>query len=97
MHPSYLAPFATILTGVFASVRTVAEPAITVKNGTYVGIHSSIYNQDLFLGIPYARPPIGDLRFRIPQSLNTTWTGVRPAKEYSAEVRAQNLCKQKSD
>ena len=93
MHPSYFVPLVTILTGVIASGRTTAEPTVMVKNGTYVGIHSSIYNQDFFLGIPYARPPIGDLRFRIPQSLNATWTGVRPANEYSAEVRAQNLHK----
>ena len=88
MHSSYLVPFMAILAGVSASVRTVAEPVIKVKNGSYVGVHSSIYNQDFFLGIPYARPPVGDLRFRIPQSLNTSWTGIRSAKEYPAEVRA---------
>jgi triacylglycerol lipase len=77
----------TFLTEVFASVKTAAEPVVTIKNGTYVGIYTSVYNQDLFLGIPYARPPIGNLRFRIPQSLNSTWTGVHLAKEHSAEVR----------
>jgi triacylglycerol lipase len=91
MHPYPLAPLAAILTGVFASVRAAAEPAVTVKNGTYAGIHSSIYNQDFFLGIPYARPPIGNMRFRIPQTLNATWTGVRSVKEYSPEVRSHNL------
>ncbi|KAG5335467.1 ESTF Esterase, partial [Acromyrmex heyeri] len=32
-----------------------------------------------FLGIPYALPPIGDLRFRSPQRWNHTWTKVRNA------------------
>ncbi|KYN44869.1 Esterase FE4 [Trachymyrmex septentrionalis] len=32
-----------------------------------------------FLGIPYALPPIGDLRFRSPQQWNHTWTKVRNA------------------
>ena len=34
-----------------------------------------------FKGIPYAAPPIGDLRWRSPQPVEP-WTGVRPATEY---------------
>ncbi|XP_018317059.1 esterase E4 isoform X1 [Mycetomoellerius zeteki] len=32
-----------------------------------------------FLGIPYALPPVNDLRFRSPQRWNHTWTKVRDA------------------
>ncbi|PWY79699.1 carboxylesterase [Aspergillus heteromorphus CBS 117.55] len=35
--------------------------------------------------MPYAQPPTGSLRFRPPQSLNTTWNGTRPATGYCAE------------
>ena len=58
-------------------------PSAQILNGTYTGIHSPYYNQDFYLGIPYARPPIGDLRYRVPQSLNTSWLGARNANEYS--------------
>nr|QLI62120.1 carboxylesterase 8 [Streltzoviella insularis] len=34
-----------------------------------------------FKGIPYAEPPIGDLRFKAPQPKNA-WNGVRSAKEF---------------
>jgi hypothetical protein len=30
-------------------------PVVTVKNGSYVGVHNSYYNQDFFLGVPYAQ------------------------------------------
>ncbi|KAK4234233.1 Alpha/Beta hydrolase protein [Achaetomium macrosporum] len=62
---------------------TTSPPTATLKNGTYEGIHVASYNQDLFLGIPYAQPPVGDLRFRNPQSLNTTF-GLKNATEYAA-------------
>lgn len=36
-----------------------------------------------FLGIPYAAPPTGDLRFRAPQS-PACWSGARDATEYGS-------------
>ena len=41
------------------------------------GAHSA------FLGIPYAKPPLGSLRFRAPEPPEP-WTGVRPARAWGA-------------
>jgi carboxylesterase type B len=60
-----------------------SAPTATVLNGTYEGYHLPSYSQDVFLGMPYAQTPTGDLRFRAPASLNTTWIGTRAATEYS--------------
>ncbi|KAI5236686.1 lipase 2 [Aureobasidium subglaciale] len=60
-------------------------PTVHVKNGTYTGYYAPAYGTDNFLGMPYSQPPVGDLRFRVPQSLNTTWSGSRNATEYSPE------------
>jgi len=59
------------------------KPVAHIKNGTYEGIYSPNYNQDFFLGLPYAQPPLKDLRFANPVSLNTTWAGPRDASSYS--------------
>lgn len=60
-------------------------PTVTVKNGTISGVHSSTYNQDFFLGVPYAQPPVGELRFRIPQSLNSSYSSTLEATQYAPE------------
>lgn len=60
-------------------------PTVSVKNGTVAGLHSTTYNQDLFLGVPFAQPPVGELRFRNPQSINTTFNGTIQATEYAPE------------
>jgi carboxylesterase type B len=42
---------------------------------------------DSFLGIPYAAPPVGALRWRAPQPVRR-WNGVRPATQYGARCAA---------
>ncbi|CEL07886.1 hypothetical protein ASPCAL11040 [Aspergillus calidoustus] len=61
----------------------IKSPKAHVKNGTYEGIYSAEYHQDFFLGVPFAQPPVDNLRFRLPQSLNSTWKGSKTAKDYS--------------
>ena len=61
-------------------------PTAKARNGTYQGVHSPEYDQDFFLGIPYAQPPVGDLRFKTPAPLTNTWNDLREATQYSGEV-----------
>lgn len=81
----FLGSFLSIPLGSCAVVpQEVTVPTVQVKNGTYQGVYSQDFNQDFFLGMPFAQPPVGDLRFRNPQSLNTTWTEPRNATQYSS-------------
>ena len=49
------------------------------STGTIEGIYEG--GVKVFKGIPYARPPLGDLRLRSPQPPEP-WTGVRSARGY---------------
>jgi len=62
---------------------TTAAPRVQIVNGTLEGVHSDQYNQDFFLGIRYAQPPVGELRYQVALAPNTSFDGVVDAKEYS--------------
>lgn len=67
------------------SYQADSAPSVSVKNGTYVGVYAPTYDQDFFLGMPFAQPPVGELRFQVPQPLNSSWTDSRNATQYSPE------------
>ena len=55
---------------------TAATPTVSTSVGDLHGrLRDGVHE---FLGVPYAAPPTGDLRFRAPQP-PTPWTGVRSA------------------
>jgi carboxylesterase type B len=62
-----------------------SAPTANTLNGTYYGVHNSFYNEDFFLGIPYAQPPINSLRYRPAQPLNSSWSSPNNATQYGYE------------
>ena len=57
------------------------EPIVKTKQGAVEGLHSEDGKTVIFRGVPYAQPPVGDLRFRRPQE-HEPWDGVLPCKEF---------------
>ena len=49
--------------------------------GGVSGLDTESQNIKVFKGIPYAKPPVGDLRWRPPEPPNS-WKRTRPAKEF---------------
>ena len=58
--------------------KSSPSPTAQTRHGTYQGRYLSEFNQDLFLGIPFADAP----RLDNPLPLNTTWLGNHEALEY---------------
>lgn len=55
-----------------SSISTQQAPTAEVRNGTLKGLYSPQYEQDFFLGIPYAQPPLNNLRLNAPHSFKET-------------------------
>lgn len=55
-----------------------SRPTVTVDAGTLAGTVDAASGVYVFRGVPYAAPPVGDLRWRAPAPL-VGWTGIRLA------------------
>jgi para-nitrobenzyl esterase len=82
-----------ILVGLFVSIpRTAAFAAqlqAQTENGVVEGVTELATGVTAFKGIPFATPPVGDLRWRAPLPAQK-WDGVRKADRYGAPC-VQNI------
>ena len=59
------------------------EPLVETESGSLEGLWADKdAGISVFRGIPFARPPVGELRWRPPASVES-WDGVKSAKEFS--------------
>jgi carboxylesterase type B len=61
---------------------TVPEP-VKIAAGLISGTSGAVSGIRVFKGIPFAVPPVGELRWRAPQPV-AKWTGVRSADTFGA-------------
>jgi para-nitrobenzyl esterase len=56
---------------------------IKTRNGSIQGSTNADKSVRIFKGIPFAAPPVGNLRWKAPQPINN-WTGVKQCTEFQA-------------
>ena len=77
--------FALLSVSLMTALAWGQKPVVQVEGGMIQGVPSSASEVIVFRGIPYAAPPIGDLRWKRPQPV-MKWKGVKVADTFS------NIC-----
>ena len=67
----------------FLAACTAKLPVVKVEGGLLQGVPSEDPSVIVFKGIPYAAPPVGELRLQPPQDV-IPWEGVRECSAFSA-------------
>jgi para-nitrobenzyl esterase len=63
---------------------------VKISNGTLEGVADPATGIRSFKGIPFAQPPVGDLRWKEPQPVKN-WTGVRKADHFGPKAMQKNV------
>lgn len=82
MFRSFSALLLTFLVCTGTSAAAISQ-AVQVEGGTVRGVPGREASITAFKGIPFAAPPVGDLRWREPQPV-IPWKGVREAKDFGS-------------
>ena len=84
--PRIILPAALVAALLVFSLTSAAQsapgPIAKVSGGSIQGLPAASGGA-VFKGVPFAQPPVGDLRWREPQPVKA-WAGVRPAVDYGA-------------
>jgi len=91
----------TVLAGYFdpacLSIPSSAAQGDIVDTGYAKYLGNRSYTDTIaYLGIPYAEPPIGDLRFRAPLPLNKTRVTLETGGNVVDSTKYPNFCIQES-
>ncbi len=71
----------TFLFGIALAGSANASDRVQISNGVVEGVVVQSTGVRIFKGIPFAQPPVGDLRWKPPQPVKN-WEGVRSAFEF---------------
>ena len=71
-----------------SSQQSVNNPILTIEGGQIQGVASNDPEVLVYKGVPYAAPPVGDLRWKAPQPV-VAWEGVKVADTWG-NVAMQN-------
>ena len=75
--------FIILVSSIFANAQNNSFSVQTkINNGAIEGLYDTKTGIQTYFGIPFAKPPVGDLRWRAPQPMGN-WTGVKETKKFS--------------
>ena len=83
---AYAYPALTFLLSLLYSTSRESSLIVHLTSGLFEGASNG--SVDIWLGIPFAQPPVGSLRFKAPVPITTPTSGVKVANQYG------NVCPQ---
>ena len=82
---------ALALAAMAAPAMAADGPIVTVETGKLQGVAATGNSPvQIFRGVPYARPPVGDLRWREPHTADK-WDGVRAADQFGPRCMQRHM------
>ena len=57
-------------------------PVISIDKGDITGVFNEDHSVEIYAGIPYAAPPVGELRWKKPQEVSS-WKGIRACDAFA--------------
>jgi para-nitrobenzyl esterase len=83
--------FILLVVILYTCVNAFAQTSqVKIANGTLEGTTNTATGIRSFKGIPFAQPPVGDLRWKEPQPVKN-WTGVRKADHFGPKAMQKNI------
>jgi para-nitrobenzyl esterase len=87
---SYLTRIACLSLSITIATGVMAADQVRIASGTVEGFASPDKKIRIFEGIPFAAPPVGNLRWRPPQPV-ASWTGVRKTTSFGSRCMQGRL------
>ncbi|KAI0155385.1 alpha/beta-hydrolase [Hypoxylon sp. FL1284] len=73
------------------SSQSTSAPVVDLEYARYQGYHNETYGVNTYKGMRYAAPPVGELRWQLPQPPTNNRTQITPAIDYGS------MCPQSRD
>ena len=70
-----------IVAAIVLACAASAADQVKVEGGSLEGTTGRVAGIRIFKGVPFAAPPVGELRWKAPKPV-ASWTGVRKADEF---------------
>lgn len=83
MKTSFVFLVLCVFSSLVFSQQKDANPELTIQGGNIIGVVTPTKGVIAYKGVPFAAPPVGDLRWKEPQPV-VPWTGVKVADKYGA-------------
>lgn len=78
-----LAALVVVIAGCSSSQKNSISGTVAVDGGLISGSYDEVTGITTFKGVPFAAPPVGDLRWKAPQPV-VPWEGVKQCTTFSA-------------